>query len=94
MLCSRQLFSSASFSSAFVRPETGFVSAEKQVPSPVELVAELSQAVDLQRRQKQAPLRDLVNKIAADYNKMVTQKKHRLDASKKALVLNLTLFQT
>ena len=76
-----------------VHPETGFVSGEKQAPSPVELVAELSQAVDLQRRQKQAPLRDLLNKIVAEYNKMVTQKKHRLDACKKALVLNLTLLQ-
>ena len=62
------------FLSVSVRPETGFVSAEKQVPSPVELVAELSQAVDLQRRQKQAPLRDLLFKVAAEYNKMVTQK--------------------
>lgn len=87
------LFSLWSFPSVFVHPETGFVSAEKQAPSPVELVAELSQAVDLQRRQKQAPLRDLLSKIVAEYNRMVTQKRHRLDACKKALVLNLTLLQ-
>ncbi|CAK9099407.1 Uncharacterized protein SCF082_LOCUS46557 [Durusdinium trenchii] len=72
--------------------KTGFVSAEKQGPSPVQLVAELQHAVDLQRRQthaKNAPLRDILNRVIADYNKMVSVKKHRLDSSKKSLVLNL-----
>lgn len=61
----------------------------------MELVAELQQAVELQKRQittRSMSLRDHLNRVTADYNRMVTSKKHRLDSGKKALVLNLILF--
>ncbi|CAK9112873.1 unnamed protein product, partial [Durusdinium trenchii] len=59
----------------------------KQGPSPVELVAELQQAVELQKRQittRSMSLRDHLNRVTADYNRMVTSKKHRLDSGKKS----------
>ena len=34
-------------------------------------------------------LKDLVAKATADYNRMVTVKKHRIDGGKKALIYNL-----
>lgn len=70
------------------------MSAEKQGPSPVQIVAELQHAIDLQRRQthsKNTPLRDMLNKIVAEYNRFASNKKHRLDSARKALALNLTL---
>lgn len=33
--------------------------------------------------------KDMLNKIAADYNRMVTLKKHRIDGAKKALCYNM-----
>ena len=60
----------------------------------MDLVAELQQAVNLQMRQlaKKIPLRDMLTRVIADCNRMVTVKKHRLDSLKKSLVLNLILF--
>lgn len=70
------------------------MSQEKQAPTPVQLVAELKQAVEIEKRQsktKSAALRDVLTRVIAEYNKMVTNKKHKIDSSRKNLVLNLSL---
>ena len=70
------------------------MSQEKQAPTPVQLVAELKQAVEIEKRQsksKSSALRDVLTRVIAEYNRMVTNKKHKIDSSRKALVLNLTL---
>lgn len=36
-----------------------------------------------------APLKDCLSKVVASYNKMCTNKKHKVDSAKRALVYNL-----
>ena len=70
------------------------MSAEKQHPSPVEMVAQFANAINLERRQtkgKSSALRDVLTRVVSDYNRMVTNKHHRVDSGKKNLALNLIL---
>ena len=75
----------------------GYVTAEKQSPSALDLLGVFRQAVDTERRQAQSKpgsskaLKDLLNKVIGDFNKLVTVKKHRIDTQRKALVYNLIL---
>ena len=72
----------------------GHITAEKQSPSAIDFVGTVRSAIDLERRMsaKSAQPRatkDMLNKIAADYTRMVTLKKHRIDGAKKALCYNM-----
>lgn len=71
------------------------MTAEKIAPSPIDLVALLQQAVDSERKTlrngNKAPLKDVLGKCIAEYNRMVSVKRHRIDSSRRALVYNLLL---
>ena len=73
----------------------GFVTSEKLVPSPLTIVSEIGQAIDVERRmttsRSRAPLKDCLAKVIADFNKMVTIKKHRIDSARRSLCYNLLL---
>ena len=75
--------------------EMGYVSAEKQMPSALDIVGSLSRAVEIQRRQSRPgsskALRDLLSSVVTEYNKLVTNKKHRIDSGRKTLAYNLFL---
>jgi hypothetical protein len=60
----------------------------------VAILADISAAIDLERRSstgRPIPLRDLLNRVIAEYNKMVSVKKHRIDTGRKNLIYNLPL---
>lgn len=61
-------------------------------------MADLKQAMDLERRQARAGARlatkDLLNKTVADYNRLCTLKSHRIDQQKKAMCYNMFLSRT
>ena len=70
----------------------GFVTAEKIEPSPITIMGEINQAIQVEKsfvRGGRAGLRDLLNVTVTNYNKMVTNKRHRIDSGRKALILNL-----
>ena len=55
----------------------------------------MGHAIDLERRgNPRLALKDGLNRVCAAFNRMVSNKKHRLDGSKKALVYNLYLVST
>lgn len=70
------------------------MSSEKIRPSPLNIAADLEQAIALDRRQnprKSQALRDCLNRSVADYNAMVTNRKHRIDSARKCMIYNLSL---
>ncbi|CAJ1451503.1 unnamed protein product [Effrenium voratum] len=72
----------------------GFVTSEKVAPSPVQIVADIRQAIELEKRQLRngrLALKDALGRVIAEYNKMITAKKHRIDAIKRALIYNMPL---
>lgn len=76
--------------------EIGYISAEKIAPSPVAVVADMKEAINIEKRLNASrgsrlALKDSLNKVVADFNRMITIKKHRIDTGKKALVYNLLL---
>jgi len=75
--------------------ELGYVTAEKIAPSPIDLVALLQQAVEAERKSarngSKAPLKDVLGRCIAEYNRMVSVKRHRIDSSRRSLVYNLLL---
>lgn len=58
-------------------------------------MADLRMAMDLERRQAKSGARlatkDLLNKVCAEYNRLVTLKSHRIDQQKKTLCYNMLL---
>lgn len=74
--------------------EMGYVTAEKVEPSPITIMADMNQAIKLERvlcRGGRTGTRDLLNKVVSEYNRMVTKKSHRIDSARKALIYNLPL---
>lgn len=70
------------------------MTSEKVSPSPITIVADIASAIEIEKRMNRGtklPLRDALARVSADYNKMVTAKRHRIDSNKKALVYNLRL---
>ena len=70
----------------------GFVTAEKIEPSPITIMGEINQAIQVEKsfvRGGRAGLRDLLSLTVTNYNRMVTNKRHRIDSGRKALILNL-----
>lgn len=58
----------------------------------------MNQAISLERRSGKAgvskALKDCLNRAVAEYNKMVTVRRHRIENVKKGLIYNLFLGQT
>ena len=75
----------------FFQSGLGHVSADKQTPSAIDYLGHMKEAVELERRQKSRPLKDMLSGLVSQYNKMATQKRHRIDAQKKSLVYNMRL---
>ena len=73
--------------------ELGHITAEKQSPSPVSMYADVAAAISVERRlgRSKATMKDLLGRVCAEYNKMTTIKKHRIDGARKSLLYNLLL---
>lgn len=73
----------------------GFVTAEKLTPSPLTIVSDLGKALELERAMSTSrtriPLKDAMNKVIADFNRLVTLKRHRVDTARRNLAYNLNL---
>ncbi|CAK9097187.1 unnamed protein product [Durusdinium trenchii] len=73
----------------------GYVTSEKLTPSPITIAADINAAIAVERRasrsSSKAALKDLLSRCVADYNKMTTVKKHRIDSSRRSLIYNLLL---
>ena len=73
----------------------GHVTSEKQAPSALDYLGAMKEAVALEKRACQPgtskALKDVLNRCIAEYNKMCTNRRHRIDSDKKKLILNLFL---
>lgn len=91
----KNVFTWACFRTCLGHPELGFVTAEKVVPSPIGVVADIHQAVMIERRSTRngdkIPLKDVLNSVIAQFNKMTTVKRHRIEKNRKQLVYNMSL---
>lgn len=71
------------------------MTAQKQAPSALDYLGAMKQAVDLETRAckpgTSRALRDVLNRCIAEYNKMATNKKHRIDTERRKLIQNLLL---
>lgn len=71
------------------------MTADKQAPSALDYLGSMKEAVSLERRQaKQGTsraLKDVLAKVVTEYNKMCTNKLHRITTERKKLVQNLIL---
>ena len=73
------------------------MTAEKQAPSALDLVGAMRQAVSLEKRQaahkpgSSKALKDLLGKSISDYNKLTSNKRHRVDTKRKDLIYNVNL---
>lgn len=69
------------------------VSAQKQAPSAIDFLGSMKEAVSIERRLAKSgtscALKDLVQRCVAEYNRMVTQRKHRIDTGIKNMIVNL-----
>ena len=76
-------------------PELGHSTAEKQKPSPLQFLADFRSAIGIEKRLAKAGaktnLKDLLAKVAAEYNKLCTLKSHRVDTNKRQLIYNMFL---
>ena len=57
------------------------------------MYADVQAAIQLERRmgKSKAALRDLLNRTCAEYNKLTTVRRHRIDGPRKALLYNMHL---
>ena len=59
-----------------------YVTSEKQAPSPIQMAAEIAEAIKAEklagRCGARSPLKDNLNKVIAEYNKLTTVKRHRI----------------
>lgn len=75
----------------------GYVTSEKQAPSALDLLGSIAKAIDVERRQANSKpgvskaLKDMLSKVVGDFNKLVSNKKHRIDTGRKSLLYNLLL---
>lgn len=73
----------------------GFVTAEKMAPSPLTIVSDLGKAIEFERKMStsrhKVPLKDALSRVIADFNRLVTVKKHRVDTARRNLCYNLIL---
>ena len=71
----------------------GFVTAEKNSPSPISILADIQKAVELEKKlgRGKSTLRDVLGRVVSEFNKMNANKRHRIDSGRKALLLNMLL---
>ena len=69
------------------------MTAEKTSPSPITIVADVHEAVKIQKRMSSGrmALKDALAKTVAEYNKLCSNKKHKIDAGRRSLIWNLQL---
>ena len=72
------------------------MTSEKQAPSALDYLGSMQQAVSLERRSSKpggasTALRDVLGRCIAEYNKMCTNKRHKIDTDRKKMILNLFL---
>lgn len=96
--CLVEFMGAMSFNSKFLSfSGLGHVTSDKQIPSALEYFGHFKNAVSLEKRLLKPgaskALRDILNLLAAQYNKMTTNKKHRIDTAKRALIYNTFLSQ-
>lgn len=76
----------------------GYVTAEKQTPSPISIAADIWEAICAEKRSgrcgAKTPLKDLLSKTVAEYNRMCANKKHRIESQRRSLIYNLSLGTT
>jgi hypothetical protein len=73
------------------------VTAEKQAPSPIDILGAMKEAVAIEKRLAKAgvskALRDVLSRCVGEYNKMVSKRSHKIDTPTKNLVMNMFLEQ-
>lgn len=71
------------------------MTSERQAPSPIQMAAEIAEAIKAEklagRCGARSPLKDNLNKVIAEYNKLTTVKRHRIESSRRALIYNMCL---
>ncbi|CAE7329242.1 unnamed protein product, partial [Symbiodinium sp. CCMP2592] len=69
----------------------GARTAETQAPSALQYMAEIEQAMKCEKAltTRKVTTRELLSKCIADYNKLITVKKWRIDSGKRKLISNL-----
>ena len=69
------------------------MTSEKQPPSPIEIAADIGSSIEAERKASRAasklPLKDLLGRSCAAFNKMVSNKKHKICSMKRSLIYNL-----
>ena len=69
--------------------------AEKEAPSPLSMMGSISLAIESERQASRGgsrqALRDLLSKVTAEYNRLCSIKRHRIDSARRALIYNLFL---
>ncbi|CAL1154103.1 unnamed protein product [Cladocopium goreaui] len=72
--------------------KTQWVTAEKQVPSPINIMADIKETIAVEKRlnrQGRGALKDILGKVIAEYNKFCSNKRHRIDSTRRSLIYNL-----
>lgn len=73
--------------------ETTWVTAEKQAPSPISIMADIKEAIAVEKRVMRSgsrfALKDVLAKVVAEYNKLCTMRKHKIDSHRRSLIYNL-----
>ena len=70
------------------------MSAEKQHPSPISVMADIKEAVEVEKRissSSRLALKDVLGKVVAEYNRLCTLKRHKVDSHRRALIYDLLL---
>ena len=71
------------------------MTADKQSPSCLDYLGHFKEALAIEKRLLRPgaskALKDMLSSLVATYNKMATNKKHRVDAPRKAMIYNLFL---
>ena len=77
-----------------LRWEVGHITAEKTSPSAIQFYGDLKEAINIERRLNGAEnksTKDLLSKMCAEYNKMVTVRAHRIDSARRSMAYNMFL---
>ena len=71
------------------------MTADKQAPSALDYLGTMKEAVAIEKRVAKPgmskALKDVLGRVIAEYNRMCSNKRHRIDTEKKKLVQNLFL---
>lgn len=69
----------------------GFVTSEKITPSPIAILGDISQAISIERRlsRSRTGLKDVLQRVVAEFNRLISLRRHRIDSQRKSLIYNL-----